>query len=306
MNIWQQFLQSQLRRKSRNQDKKEEQGFKQQWFLLSGKAQDIESTSPDFSQLNAIYPPDDYFWADPFVWKRDGRQYIFFENYPYQTRTGHISVIEVDDNGRPISAAQDVLKEGYHLSYPFLFEHDDELYMVPEKTQAKRVDLYRCTRFPDQWTFVHTLIDNIKMADATIFEHEGKWWLFGAAKKGRVRINESLFAFYADSPLSQHWTPHPHNPLVKDFSRGRSAGRVFRGRDGVLRRPSQDCVRRYGYGLYMNRISQLSPIDYREQAVWHIVGPEIQADWRASHHVDRNTELMVMDAQRLLPCPKTD
>lgn len=293
------WLQSWVRRRGRRLDKTEERGKRQQWFLLAGASAEAQRGNPEPGKLTPIYPPETTFWADPFVWTRDGRHYIFFEDFPYATWRGLISVIEIDAQGKPLGPAQTVLEEPYHLSYPYLFEYGGELYMVPEKTEVKRIDLYRCVRFPDQWVFERTLMDGIKAADSTLFEHEGRWWLFCAAKQGRVRINESLFAFHADSPLSTEWTPHRANPLVHDFSRGRPAGRIFRDVNGQLLRPSQDCVRRYGHGLRLSRIEELTPSTYRETTVWHQSG-DAAGGWRAMHHVDWKDGIMVMDAQRLL------
>lgn len=300
MNSWQRWRQAQARRAGRRQDKREEHGRTPQWFLLTGAASAEARLAPQPEQLRPLYPTEPAFWADPFVWQRDGKHWIFFEDYPFSTRRGRISVLPVDASGLPTGPAQAVLEEPCHLSYPFLFEHEGELYMMPEKTALNRVDLYRCVAFPARWELATTLMDGIKMADATLFEHEGRWWLFGAAKQGGIRINESLFAFYADSPLSTAWTPHAANPLVRDFSRGRPAGRIFRDGEGRLIRPSQDCVRRYGHGLQLSRIEELCPQRYREQAFLHLSSAAVPG-WRGLHHLDWQAGLMVMDAQRLLP-----
>ena len=61
-----------------------------------------------------------------------------------------------------------VIEEPYHLSYPFLFEFEGELYMIPEKARATRVDLYRCVAFPYQWELVKTLIEGFALADSTL------------------------------------------------------------------------------------------------------------------------------------------
>lgn len=299
MNVWQRFVQRQAHRQGRKQDKREEQGQRQQWFLLAGQNHGTEFPQPEL--LNPIYPPKDRFWADPFLWSKDGRYFIFFEDFPFATWRGLISVIEVNQQGQQISEAQPVIEEAYHLSYPFLFEHQGELYMMPEKCTQNRVDLYRCVEFPHRWVFHQTLISGHKIVDTTLVQHDDKWWLLAAMKQGRVRINESLFAFYADSPLSKTWTPHPLNPLVRDLQGGRPAGRIIQAKDGRLLRPSQNCQRRYGYGLNINHITQLSPTAYSEQAVWRITAPEVNAQWRAIHHLDYHNGMMVMDAQRLLP-----
>lgn len=299
MNMWQRFLQRQAHRQGRKLDKQQEQGFVQQWFLLAGEANGAAYPQPQ--QLNPIYPPNDRFWADPFLWSKDGRYFIFFEDFPFATWRGLISVLEIDEQGQQISEAQPVIDEPYHLSYPFLFEYDGQLYMIPEKTQVKRIDLYRCVEFPNRWEFVHTLMDGIKAADSTLIEHEGRWWLLCAAKMGRTRINESLFAFYADSPLSTQWTPHLANPLVRDLSQGRPAGRIVLSKQGQLLRPSQNCVKRYGYGININRIVSLTSNHYQEEKVWQVEASDINSQWRAIHHLDYHKHLMVMDAQRLLP-----
>jgi len=300
LNTWQRWAQAQARRAGRRQDKREERGFTPQWFLLAGACDAAARLAPKPAELTPLYPDEPAFWADPFVWTRAGERWIFFEDYPFATRCGRISVIPVDAAGLPLGPARPVLEEPYHLSYPFLFEHGGELYMMPEKTAVSRVDLYRCVEFPYRWEPAVTLIDGLKIADATLFEDAGRWWLFGAAKIGRARINESLFAFYADSPLSTHWTAHAANPLVKDFSRGRPAGRIFRDEGGQLIRPSQDCVRRYGHGLQLSRIEELSPTSYREQSFLHLCSEDFSG-WRGLHHLDWQDGLMVMDAQRRLP-----
>lgn len=300
MNFWQRFKQSQARRAGRKADKLEERGWRQQWFLLAGNSSAREWVAPQPQHMSAIYPPANTFWADPFAWERDGRRFIFFEDFPFATWRGRISVMEVDAKARPLGEPVPVIEEDHHLSYPFLFEHEGELYMMPEKAEVKRLDLYRCVEFPHRWEVVKTLLNNIKIADATLFEHEGRWWIFAAAKHAGARINESLFAWYADSPLSDTWTPHPANPLVRDFSRGRPGGRIFHDHKGRLLRPSQNCVRRYGHGLNLSEIKTLTPTAYAEEELWTLSGEDAGA-WRAMHHLDWHGGLLVMDAQRLLP-----
>lgn len=303
LQICRRWKQSYIRRKGRRLDKVEERGLRQQWFLLAGViTQSTLIVEPVVAALNPIYPPDDTFWADPFVWERDKKRFIFFEDFPFKTRRGRISAIEVDSLGQPVRDVIPVLETAHHLSYPFLFEYQGELYMMPEQAEVKRVDLYRCIEFPHKWVFEKTLIEGVKIADPTLFEHEGRWWLFCAAKKGQIRINESLFAYYSDSPLSSKWTPHVANPLVRNFNLGRPAGRIFRDESGRLLRPSQDCLRRYGAGLNLSEITLLTTTDYQESLVWNITGDDI--GMRAIHHIDYQDGLLVMDAQRLIPLTK--
>jgi hypothetical protein len=275
-----------------------ERNTRLQWFLLAGFSDRQAFSNPQPDRLKPIYPPEDRFWADPFVWRWEGRYYVFYEEYPYATGRGHISVMELGEDARPLGEGRSVIQEPYHLSYPFLFEFEGELYMVPEKKEKRRVDIYRCTRFPDEWEVFRTIFSGVKMVDCTLFEHDGRWWLFGSVKRNGLRYDETLFAYFADTPLSDHWTPHTLNPLMRDFGKARPAGRIIHGVEGRLLRPSQDCVRRYGDGLSVSEITRLTPDEFVENPVWHQSGEAV--GWYAMHHLDWREGLMVMDAQRVL------
>lgn len=303
MRLGRRLLQGIARSLQKRRDEREEPDYLGQWFLLAGLQSEERRTSPDPKALTPLIPPPDAFWADPFARSVDGKRVVFCEDYSFRTRLGRISAMELDlDSAGRLRAAGEmvpVIDEPRHLSYPFLLEFDGSLYMAPESGASRRVDLYRCTGFPYAWEKAGTLLEGIAAFDATLFEHEGLWWLFCAARQDGVRPNESLFAFYADSPLARRWTPHARNPLVRDYAGARPAGRVFRDRDGRLIRPAQNCVPRYGYGLVLHQILSLSPDRYEERAIWSANGAQ-SGGWRGMHHLDWHDGLMVMDAQRLI------
>ena len=296
----QRWAQKIVRRIGARRDARDERDQRGQWFLLTGKRPAYAPDKLDIADLRPVYPPHEVFWADPFVWSEDGHAFVFFEERRYRIRRGHIRAWALDQAGMPQGQSFAVIDEPYHLSYPYLFEHDGDLYMVPEKAEQRRVDVYGCVRFPDRWERAATLIDGERLSDPTVFNYLGRWWLFCAASRDRMRVNETLMAFHADSPLARFWTPHPANPIVRDFSRGRPAGRIQRDVLGRLLRPGQDCVRRYGHGITLNEIVELTPERYRERCVWRASGATT-GGWRGMHHIDWHDGLLVMDAQRLIP-----
>ncbi len=234
--------------------------FLDQWVIMFAKGSDYDSL--DWSAFQPLVPDKDRYWADPFIIQKENQYYIFIEEKIYATGLGHIACLTLDQEGKLLSN-QVVLERPYHLSYPFIFDDRGQMYMIPETAGNRAIELYRCVRFPDRWEFVKNLITDIYAVDATLLEHENRFWLFANVKTESGSSLNALHLFYADDPLSSHWTPHPRNPIVRDLRSARPAGRVF-SRNGNLIRPSQDSSKRYGYALKFNRILKLNENEYKE------------------------------------------
>jgi len=234
--------------------------FLDQWNVLIAPSTGYKSLS--WTDFKPFIPPLDRSWVDPFIWVQENRYYVFIEELLYSTNRGRIICLTLDEEMNILSN-QVVLERPYHLSYPFLFEHEGQLYMIPETGKNNGIELYRCTYFPNQWGFSKTLMSNIYAVDSTLLKTENKWWLFANVKEDGGSSWDTLHLYYADHPLSDQWTPHPLNPIVKDIHSARPAGRIF-SHNGNLIRPSQDCSVRYGYAINFNRIVTLTETDYAE------------------------------------------
>ncbi|MDX1378837.1 MAG: hypothetical protein R3307_08315, partial [Anaerolineales bacterium] len=176
----------------------------QPWALMAGKSSEGEKF--DWDRLSIKVPPRDVFWADPFLLKKQNVNHLFFEEYVYKTQRGRISYATIDENGG-IGEPQVVLERPYHLSYPFIFEHRGEFYMIPETAQNRAIEVFRCVQFPDKWEFHKTIMPNVQAVDATLFQHSMRWWmLVNIAHEGGSTWDE-LHLFYSDDPLSTNWTP---------------------------------------------------------------------------------------------------
>jgi len=265
--------------------------YHEQWELLINFD---HATEKDISTFKKMSPPQDCFWADPHVIYQDPNYYVFVEEYPYRTKKGHISVMEMDCQGnykQPIP----VLQKDYHLSFPSVFEWMGHYYMIPESSGNRTIDLYECIHFPDQWQLKITLMRDIKAVDSTLFYSHGKWWLFTAiAEQEAAAPQVELFLFYSDELFTDRWQAHPMNPIVSDVKRARSAGRLF-VKDGKLLRPSQNCSKAYGYGFDLNEIDILSETEYYERTVTS-VRPDQVKGILATHTYSNQANLTVVDA----------
>lgn len=261
------------------------------WFLMYDLRSDM---STSFREFKKIMPPLDRYWADPCIVREDDSFYLFLEEFPYRDRKGHISVIEIDTEGN-WQKPKPVLERPYHLSYPFVFEWEGDFYMIPESIENRTIEVFKCLRFPYQWVFLKNLMKDVLAVDTTLFCHNETWWLFSnlVENVGASDCDE-LFLFCSDSPLSDSWNPHPRNPIISDVRRSRPAGKVFE-RSGAVYRPSQDCSRRYGYGVRLNQIITLNEKAYEEEEVMFIE-PNWDEKIEAVHTFGYGNGLTIIDA----------
>ncbi len=265
----------------------------EQWFLQI----ELPATAgliPALQRCAPLYPPVDRFWADPFIVSTPEAHYIFVEELLFSTRKGHIAVLELARDGT-LGRVRKVLERPYHLSYPFLFKWDGVLYMLPESGGNRTVALYRCMEFPDRWVEDRVLLSGINAADATLVEHEGRWWMFMTQAESGQSIHEHLYLYSADTPLGP-FLPHPANPVKSGLYGSRPAGALF-SRDGVLYRPAQDCTRVYGEAVVLQRVDELTKSGFRETEVSRIA-PERHPEVRRLHTMNAGEGIRVMDALR--------
>jgi hypothetical protein len=239
------------------------------WRRTQGDA--IEETLA-FPKAEFTFLPDDgaRFYADPFVLHRDGLSYVFCEEFPYATGKGFISVFTIDSEGRA-SVPHPVLERPYHLSYPFVFERDGAVFMIPESAGNRTIELYRAESFPDVWRLESVLVDNVDAGDATLIEDNGTFWLFATLSEDGASTWDALGLFSAPH-LEGPWTPHPRNPVLIDAGAARPAGNMFR-HDGAWIRPAQDCRSGYGEGIALCRIDRLDREGFAQTVLRRLASP---------------------------------
>lgn len=199
------------------------------------------------------------FLADPFgVW-RDEKLYVFAEAYDYRDRHGVIEVLTFDAALRPLDR-REVLREDWHLSYPFILEHKGETYMMPEGFRSGCVSLYRAAEFPYRWEFVRRITLDQAPIDATPVFHNGMWWMFYTPATTREAKVSALHVAYA-AALDGFWTPHPKNPVQIDASCSRPGGTPIVSA-GALIIPMQDCRHTYGGAMRPLRVTRLTTTEF--------------------------------------------
>lgn len=246
---------------------------------------------------NVLGDPGGRFFADPFPMTRDGRSFLFFEDFDHRLGKGAISTVEFGPRG-PIGAVIPVLAEPWHLSYPFLIEAEGALWMVPEASRSGRILLYRCIEFPSRWERSATLVEGVEAADSTIFRHEGMFYMMSALREDIGGFSDTLAIHWAPR-LSGPWREHAARPALIEATGARPAGAVTR-RGGAPWRPVQDCAVGYGRALRLARIDRLDP-DHFAQTLSAPIGSGAFWPGGRLHTLNRAGMLEVIDGIAINP-----
>lgn len=236
--------------------------WREQWRLEIGKTRG--GTPHPGATTSVIRPPHTAFWADPFLLRRGQRTWVLFEELPFATQQGHISAVEIDDAGMPISAPRIVLKEPWHLSYPFLWHEDNRVFMLPEAGRSQGLTLYEAVGDGMQWQRRETLLSGVRLADATVAAHAGRLWMFATcADDGLATMDDTLHIYWAER-IQGPWHAHALNPVKIDARSSRPAGSIWVV-DGVLHRVAQDCSSTYGGRIECMRVLRLTEDEFEEE-----------------------------------------
>ncbi len=210
---------------------------------------------------------------------------MFFEVMNRHTGKGEIGLATSADGWR-WRYQRIVLRESFHLSYPYVFKWQNDYYMVPESCNAGAVRLYKAEHFPDHWSYVTTLLHGAYCVDASLLRYDQRWWCFTETSPNY--LHDTLRLYSADA-LTGPWLEHPASPLIeREPDIARPAGRVVVV-DGQPVRYTQDCAAVYGAGVRAFEITTLNTRQYRERAATStpvLTGSGMGWNAAGMHHID--------------------
>lgn len=202
--------------------------------------------------------------ADPFLFVYEDKLFLFYEmkrNYSPGVIC-MISTRNLKDWTNPIV----VLKEEFHLSYPYVFEDGGDVYMIPETSEVGNIRLYKAdnnklSSFSICNTLIHREVTEgeIGFVDSSVFKKDGCYYLFTTIEQNGKNV---LYLYFSDR-LDGTYIQHPSSPICESMKYGRNGGGVINHK-GLLYRVAQDCEKRYGDNIHVLAIDELSSISYKE------------------------------------------
>jgi hypothetical protein len=259
------------------------------WFVgIRQSSGPVDLANPGAGKpFREILPPPGHWYADPFIVDHDSRHWLFVEDWDQDTGRGCLACMEVRGAGIT-GELRVVLALPHHLSYPYVFPHQGEFFMIPESIAGRNVQLYRATRFPFEWKLESILLDNVELVDTSALLYDGTWYFFAST----LNQPEEAYLFTA-SRLDGPWQYHTANPIVSDTRRLRGAGLIF-SHEGRIIRPVQDCSLGYGYAVALSEIRRLTPTTYEDRQI-AVMPPTWAQGLTGTHTFNFNSSYEVVD-----------
>lgn len=228
-----------------------------------------------------------FWYADPFLFEKDGKTYLFVEAFDNMTEVGCIACSEYI-HGQFLKP-KIVLKEKFHLSYPYVFEKDGKVYMMPETHEDNCIQLYEAVDFPKKWEKKEILVKDVDAVD-TVIEND---MLVASVICPEANMSVDLAVFDSDG------NEMPYSPVYKHSLEKRGAGRCFT-HNSMRLRPSQGCKNNvYGGKIIFNKINCCDKEKYEEEVFAEITPNNISVPVsgipRGIHTYARTGKLEIVD-----------
>lgn len=239
-----------------------------------------------------IIPDSKFFQADPFIVFHEDKYYVFYEELEFKDDHGYLMAAELDIENGCLQNEKVILRKEYHLSYPCVFKENDCYYMIPESGDANAVYLYECVQFPYEWKKKKTLIDGVQAVDTTPLKAEDGWYLFTTEIKNGTSCNDELSIYKSEDLFNQPFDRVSEIPVVTNVSNARMAGH-FHQEEGNIYRMSQNCGKRYGHQVNINRVLNLEN-SYQEEII-DTIKPDFPA--MGLHTYNQAEDMLIADME---------
>ena len=180
-----------------------------------------------------------YWYADPMIITIGDRYYLFCEAFNKKKQLGEIAVSAY--NGNEWEVPKIIISNNYHMSYPCVFVVGEDVFMIPESQESKCLELYKADEFPYKWIKVKDLLEDVRIADPTVWENDGVYYLAGYNGKSPYKL--TIYQFVPEKGEINYLSS-----LEYDKNIGRPAGYLIKQSKTYLR-PAQDCSIIYGQSL---------------------------------------------------------
>lgn len=198
--------------------------------------------------IEVFYPIphiENYWFADPILFEHSGDIFLFVEAFNKLKNKGEIGFFEIID-GKPVNYST-VIELDYHMSYPYVFNYNGDVYMIPESGNGNTLLLYKADQFPYKWKKLCCLIEG-QYRDSTIYRYKDSIYLFTYKRTDHNRYIWHKYTCYLYKLNMENFSLQLIEEYTDVSKELRPAGYVMES-DDVIIHATQKCDRIYGEAI---------------------------------------------------------
>ncbi len=250
---------------------------------VSDKATHFDNAEP----FEVLEPTLHRWYADSFPFVENGREYIFVEIMDdVNGEKGTIGVIDLQDN----KGFVEIINEPFHMSFPNTFKFKNDIYMMPETSEANQLRLYKAVDFPYKWELQSVLYDDIAVVD-TVFVKTEDNIMYAVGQKLPEKKNV-LFKIDTNTWKAELAV------LKGNYVDKRPAGNFIQYDNGIYH-ALQECGRVYGEYLRLCKLDSFDgeTLQEKEIGTYSVSDMTINSNrnYRRVHTLNKMGDLEVID-----------
>ena len=161
--------------------------------------------------------PKDISLADPFLVAKTNT--FFAEGFKRGRKYGTLYLGNLQ--GDQITHLVEVLDTGSHISFPFVFEDDEKVLVIPEMTSNKFQKIY--LKNGDSLLHFTDIQIDYAVYDPVLFSYEGKFIIIGSKRMPNDAFGSRALVAFSSTDLSGEWST-VSGFLIWSDEQGRNAG----------------------------------------------------------------------------------
>ncbi|EHI0557102.1 hypothetical protein J2I14_003459 [Escherichia coli] len=204
------------------------------------------------------------FQADPFIFEKDNRLYIFYEAFNFRSSKGVLRCRILDTD---LNELNDIKLEGFdnlncHLSFPFLLTINGNLFMIPESSERKEVILFQSICFPIYWKQAKVLLSDIALTDNVLLSVDELYYLVSTSLENELVIHTA-------TDIMGEWQKiSPVLDVCNHHHRGAGSPYIINDKLYIL---TQECTPdTYGKSVFIKELIKLDMTTFKEILVDNI------------------------------------
>lgn len=215
-------------------------------FIEDGFESVLKSSCPQIHWAKKKFK--DRWFADPFILDvNESEIVVLAEEFCYRLKKGRIAKVVFDRQTYEEKSFSIILDLPTHLSFPFIYRKDGNIYILPENSASGKSTIYEYNDTSESLKVLHEV--SLKpFTDATLFQHNGFDWLWTTMTPDQNGTNLSVFEFDANLiKVGQLASIYSFSTKT-----ARNAGEPFTFNNQFFR-PAQDCNKCYGHGIVIQK-----------------------------------------------------